>query len=118
MRFRRMSEERTEQEMLSVLRLVYPCAQMKGYRRNAGNNFIAVFFSLPEDSSNDGHKIDFLPDIIYIIADDDKIDGIPIDEADGLYSGISNIDILNMYKKYVIANGYSEMWLNNPYLNA
>lgn len=115
MRFRRMSEEMTEHEMLLVLRLVYPCAQMKGYRRYTAGNFITVFFSLPEDSGDDGHKIDFLPDIIYIIADDDKLDGIPIDEASGLCSGISNIDILNMYKKYMIANGYSEMWLNNPY---
>ena len=52
------------------------------------------------------HQINFLPDDIYLVPDDDLLDEIRMEEGEVLYK----------YRQFMIAKGYSEMWLNNPYI--
>lgn len=101
-----MSEEMTEKEVLLILRIVFPNGKIKRYKREPG--YITVYYSLPGDGGERERRVDFLPDDIYIVGEssNEPPDGVPI----------SNGNILHRYCQYMIAKGYSEYWLDNPYV--
>lgn len=105
MKFREMCKEMTQKEIEFVLRIVYPYSHLADFNRILKQNFIKVSFEL-SDKYNLYH-VDFLPDDIYVYdrKDNDSSDGEPIKSGDILYD----------YQQFMIAKGYSEIWLNNPY---
>lgn len=99
-----MSEEMTAEEILLILRIVFPYGKLKRYECEIG--YITVYYALPSDSEGMERRIDFLPDNIYLVEPDSRLsDGAPIE----------NGDILHRYIQYMVAKGYSEYWLDNPY---
>lgn len=105
MRFRDMSEEMAEEEILLIFRIVYPYGKLIKYKRKTG--YITVYYLLPSDNKGIKRRVDFLPDDIYIVEPNSRLpDGEPI----------RNGDILYKYSQYMIAKGYSEYWLDNPYI--
>lgn len=97
-----MTDEMLKEEIETILGIAVPDAQLCRYERNCTHNFISVWYWIGEVM----HQIDFLPDDIYIISDGDKLDGKPISDGNKLLS----------YRKFMVARGYSELWLNNPYI--
>lgn len=105
MEFKEMSEM-SAKEILTVLRFVQPYGQIVDIEWQNNQNFVKVFYILPNGQSSKTHRIDFLPDDIYIVPDNDVSDEKPLTD---------NV-IMEIYHKFMIANGYSEVWLNNPFL--
>lgn len=105
MEFRDISEETTDVEILHMFRLVFPYGNLKRYIRELG--YITVYYSLPGDGEEMERRIDFLPDDIYIVggSQNEPPDGVPLACGETLYR----------YEQFMIARGYSEYWLNNPY---
>lgn len=106
MKFKNMSTQMMGEEIIQILGIVHPHAKLLQYKREAG--YITVYYSLPSDDGGEQRRIDFLPDDIYIVGESPKEppDGTPI----------KNGDILYRYSQYMIAKGYSEYWLDNPYI--
>ena len=106
MKYREMAKEMTEDEILMVLRIVHTHARLIRYERHVDSNFITVYYSLPGDEGRPERRADFLTDDIYIVGECEKEppDGTPI----------SNGDILYRYQQFMVADGYSGMWLDNP----
>lgn len=105
MHFRDMSEEMTEKEILLIFRIVFPYGKLIRYKRETG--YITVYYSLPSDGEGIKRRVDFLPDDIYLVEPDSGLpDGEPIE----------NGNILYRYGQYMIVKGYSEYWLDNPYI--
>lgn len=103
-RFRYMEEEMSEEEILLLLRIVFPYGKLIRYKRETG--YITAYYSLPFDSEGIKRRVDFLPDNIYLVEPDSRLpDGAPIE----------NSDILHRYIQYMVAKGYSKYWLDNPY---
>lgn len=94
-----------KQEILLILRIVFPYSKMLKYECFQDANYIRVYYRLSGDTETAEHRIDFLPDDIYVLEDDDMLDGEPI----------RNGDVLHQYRQYMVSRGYSEIWLNNPY---
>lgn len=103
MRFREMAAEMSGLEIRRLLEMVCPYGKLKRYERRKG--FIIVYYSLPADAEGVERRMDFLPDNIYVVGDGEQLDGEPV----------KNGDILHRYMQYMIAKGYSEYWLDNPY---
>lgn len=105
MKFKEMSKEMTREEIEIVLRIVYPYADLADFDRIIKQNFINVSFQL--SNKNELYHVDFLPDDIYVYdtKDNNPSDGEPIKSGNVLY----------YYQQFMIAKGYSELWLNNPY---
>lgn len=108
MKFRRMADEISDDQVVLILRIVFPYARLKSYERNIGHNFITVHYLLPDDEITVDRRIDFLPDDIYIIgeSENEPPDGVPLEKTDVLYR----------YMQFSIANGFSEYLLDNPYM--
>ena len=109
MEFKNMAKEMTEVDILTLLRIIFPYATLKGYKRHIEHNFITVYYVLPNDTGSQIHVADFLPDDVYTLGEteDEALDGV-------LKSGES----LYRYEQYMIASGYSEYWLSNPYVTS
>ena len=105
MDFKEMATHMTEQEINLVLKIVYPYANLVRFRREKAANFITVYFQ--DSFSSKLRQVDLLPDDIYIYdcEDSTSLDGEPLDEGEILYK----------YKQFMIAKGYSEIWVSNPY---
>lgn len=102
--FKDMSEEMAVKEILQIFRIVFPYGKLIRYKRDTG--YITVYYSLPSDGEGIKRRVDFLPDDIYLVEPDSRLpDGEPI----------RNGDILHRYIQYMVAKGYSEYWLDNPY---
>lgn len=106
MQFRIMAETMSDAEVAFVFHLVYPYGKLGKVERDRSGNAINVCYSLPEEPDNVVHRIDFLPDDIYLISDDELPEEIPVEECEILYQ----------YRQFMVAKGYSELWLNNPYV--
>ena len=63
-------------------------------------------YSFPDEPGCTIRRIDFLPDDIYFLTNDTIQKEIYIGECNKLYQ----------YRQFMIAKGYSEFWLNNPYI--
>ena len=64
MKFRDMSTEMTEQEIITALYMICPDSLYKRYKREKG--YISVWYSLPNDTETDKHHLELLPDNVYI----------------------------------------------------
>ena len=106
MEYRRMAEEIREDEIRVLLSIIYPTARMISFKHHRETNFISVTYSFLNEGEKE-HKLDLLPDDVYVIEDGDVLDGQPLDG-----------NIMYEYSRFTIARGYSEIWLNNPYIKA
>ena len=106
MKFKRLVDYWGENEIMTVLWMVQPHAELVGYKRDLRGNSMIVFYRLPWEIEALDHRIDFLPEDIYIVEKGDiPEDGKPLEDG----------NILEQYQKFMVAQGYSEVWLNNPY---
>ncbi len=102
MKFRRIAEEITEQEIRGVLEMVFESsAKLLYYERRTRHNYIEVFYILPSDDTV--HRMDLLPDNLYDMDED-------IDKE------FVNGDINWRYMQFTVAKGYSELWADNQYM--
>lgn len=102
MEFRYIAEEITEKEIKKVLEMVFDSsAKLVRYKRRTEHNYIEVYYILPSDDTV--HRIDLLPDNLY-----------DMDEGDG--KEFVNGEINWRYMQFTTAKGYSELWVNNPYM--
>lgn len=103
MKFREMSEEITEEEILTLFLIIEPEGYFRRYERK--RDYIRVYYHMPNDDTVE-HRLDLLPDDVYLI--DDEIDSIEIPFENG--------DRMYQYHQFMVARGYSYLWKNNPYL--
>lgn len=106
MKFRMMSKEMLDSEIEQVLHMVFPFAQIKEIVRVTQTNYIHVSYFFSEESGDKYHQINFLPDDIYLIDDEDFLDEVLVEQTEVIYR----------YRQFMLAKGYSEMWLNNPFI--
>lgn len=102
MEFKMMAETMSNREVELILHLIYPYSKVVEIIRDYSSNAIDVKYE------NDGvvHKISFLPDDVYLLSDDEPPKETIMKECEQLYQ----------YRQFMIARGYSEIWLNNPYV--
>ena len=91
MKFRDMSTEMTEQEIITALYMICPDSLYKRYKREKG--YISVWYSLPNDTETDKHHLELLPDNVYIFDN-----GIEQELTDG--------DAFFRYHQLTVAKGY------------
>ena len=101
MKFRDMSTEMTEQEIITALYMICPDSLYKRYKREKG--YIRVRYSLPNDTETDKHHLELLPDSVYIFDN-----GIEQELTDG--------DAFFRYHQLTVAKGYSYLWKGNPFI--
>ncbi len=106
MEFKIMADAMSDKEIALVLHLVEPFSRVEKIVRNYESNSIRVHYSLFKESNKRIHRINFLPDDIYLLPDDDLPTETLMEEGETLHK----------YRQFMLANGYSEMWLNNPYV--
>lgn len=106
MEFRAMAASMSDKEVALVLHLVCPFGRVEKIIRNYNSNSINVHYSLLREKNTFIHQINFLPDDIYLLSDDEPPDETRMEEGETLYQ----------YHQFMIAKGYSEMWLSNPYV--
>lgn len=104
MKFRLMSKDMTEEEIRTVFQIVLPFGKMLEYERNTVTNYISVQYTQPRDNQVI-HELNLLPDDIYYEC-----------EKVGKERILENGDRLHQYRQFTVARGYSEIWLNNPYI--
>ena len=104
MKYKDMATEMTEQEIQTALYIILPEAKFRRFRRE--NDYIRVWYSLPNDKEDTVHKLDLLPDDVYFVDDTSEHKEKPL--IDG--------DILYRYSQLMIAKGYSLIWKGNPYI--
>lgn len=103
MRFRKMAEDMTEEEIMTVFQIVLPFGKILDYERHKGSNYISVRYTQPKDSPTI-HELNLLPDDVYFEC-----------ERIGKERLLEDGYLLYQYKQFNVARGYSELWLNNPY---
>lgn len=106
MQFKVMAETMSDTEVAFIFHLVYPCGKLGKIGCDRSGNAINVCYSLSDEPDNVVHQIDFLPDDIYLLSDDGLPEEIPMEECEILYQS----------RQFMVAKGYSELWLNNPYV--
>lgn len=104
MKFRLMSENMTEEEIRTVFQIVLPFGKMLEYERNTVTNYISVQYTQPRDNQVI-HELNLLPDDVYFEC-----------ERVGKERILENGEQLHQYRQFTVARGYSEIWLNNPYI--
>lgn len=106
MKYKEMARYMTEEEIGIVLKIIYPYANIVRFERMTDQNFIRVSFILFSETGCS--QVDFLPDDIYVypFQNPPLLDGEPI----------KNVNILFQYEQFMVARGYGEIWLNNPYI--
>lgn len=104
MRFRRISEDISESEIKMVLEMIFESSvRLVRYERRIEYNYVEVFFKLLSDDFV--HRIDLLPDNVY------NMDG-----GNGHDEEFQDGNINWEYMKFAVARGYSELWVNNRYM--
>lgn len=94
MKFRDMSTEMTEQEIIT-------CINIKRYKREKG--YISVWYSLPNDTETDKHHLELLPDNVYIFDNETEQE-------------LTDGDAFFRYHQLTVAKGYSYLWKGNPFI--
>ena len=102
--FREMAIEMSEDEIRTAFYIVQPEGIFKRFERE--EEFIRVWYSLPNDKNETEHRLDLLPDDVYFIKDDVEADEMPLDNVNALFT----------YRQLMIARGYSFIWKGNPYI--
>lgn len=103
MKYKSMSENMTDVEIKTVLQIVVPFGKMLDYERYTETNYISVRYMIPEENLKT-HELNLLPDDVYYEC-----------EKLGNERLLENGEKLYQYRQFMIARGYSEIWLNNPY---
>lgn len=93
MKYRNMARHMSEMEIKEALQIVYPDTLFCGYWRT--DDEIIVFFSL----NGKNRKCTFLSDLV-----EDVPSGMELSPNEQFE-----------YRKYMVAKGFSELWLNNRY---
>ena len=106
MEFKAMSEAMCDKEVTLVLHLIYPFGRVEKIICDYNSNSIDVLYSLLEEEKRIIHPINFLPDDIYLLTDSVPQREVRMEESSKLYQ----------YHQFMVAKGYSEIWLNNPYV--
>ena len=88
-----MARYMSEKEIKEVLQIIYPDTLYKGYRRT--DNEIIVFFSV----NGKNKECTLLSDLV-----EDLPKGMQLSPNEQYE-----------YRKYMVAKGYSELWINNQY---
>lgn len=88
-----MARYMSEKEIKEVLQIIYPDTLYKGYRRT--DNEIIVFFSV----NGKNKECTLLSDLV-----EDLPKGMELSPNEQYE-----------YRKYMVAKGYSELWINNQY---
>lgn len=101
MKFRDMSTEMTEQEIITALYIICPDSLYKHYKRECG--YISVWYSLPNDTETDNHHLELLPDNIYIFDNETEQE-------------LTDGDAFFHYRQLTVAKGYSYLWKGNPFI--
>lgn len=102
--FKKISEDMSEEEIRTVFQIVLPFGKMLNYERQTDTNYISVWYTLPEDGLK-VHELNLLPDDVYYEC-----------EKVGKERILENGEQLHQYRQFTVARGYSEIWLNNPYI--
>ena len=103
MKFKLMSEDMTEDEIRTAFQIVLPFGKMLDYERHPQTNYISVHYVMPEEKPV-VHEMELLPDDVYFQC-----------EKVGKERLLENGEKLYQYRQYMVAKGYSELWLSNPY---
>ena len=103
MKFKNMAEYMGREDIETVLGFFYPYGSIIKMERIMDRNFIEVYFS--NNYSKEPLKVDFLSDDVYIYENSTMPDGEPCQDEEKMHK----------YKQYMVAKGYSDVWLNNPY---
>lgn len=93
MKYRNMARYMSEKEIKEALQIIYPDTLYKGYRRT--DNEIIVFFSV----NGKNKECTLLSDLV-----EDLPKGMELSPNEQFE-----------YRKYMVAKGYSELWINNQY---
>lgn len=104
MEYQKMTEKMSQIEVDILLRIFDPYAKLVRFECESEANYIIAYYTSINDKFRI-HRVDFLPDDIYVVEDDSENDGEPI----------KNGDILYRYRQYMVAKGYSEIWLDNAW---
>lgn len=101
--FRRMSEDMTEEEIGIVFQILLPFGKMLDYEKHPKSNYISIRYVVPEEKPV-FHEMELLPDDVYFQC-----------EKTGKERLLEDGEKLYQYRQFMVARGYSEIWLNNPY---
>lgn len=104
MNFRLMSKDMTEEEIRIVFQIVLPFGKMLDYERHPQTNYVSVRYVIPEENPKE-HEMNLLPDDVYLNC-----------ESLGGEKILEEGTVLHQYRQFNVARGYSEIWLNNPYI--
>ncbi len=102
-KYRHLATNLTEDEVELLLEILKPGMQFKSLQRHIRGNYVEVFYC--EYGSEQIEKMDLLPDDVYRYDDSTTLDGIPLTGGEQIFR----------YRQFMIAKGYSDYWLDNPY---
>lgn len=104
MKFRLMSEDMTEEEIRIVFQIVLPFGKMLDYERHPQTNYVSVRYVIPVENPKE-HELNLLPDDVYYEC-----------ERIGKERLLEDGEKLYQYRQFMVARGFSELWLSNPYI--
>lgn len=104
MNFRNMAKEMTNTEIECIVKEVFPYTIVSNITRHIESNYISVDYYLESKK----YTIDLLPDDIYMLGVGKLPDGEPMKSGERLWR----------YRQFMIANYYSEIWYDNPYVKS
>ena len=103
MKFKLMSEDMTEEEIKTAFQIVLPFGKMLDYEKHPKTNYISIHYVMPGEKPV-VHEMELLPDDVYFQC-----------KKTGEERLLKNGEKLYQYRQFMVARGYSEIWLSNPY---
>lgn len=103
MKFKLMSEDMTEEEIRTAFQIVLPFGKILDYEKHPTTNYISIRYVRPEEKPV-VHEIELLPDDVYFQCKKTGKERL-LEDGEKLYQ----------YRQFMVARGYSELWVNNPY---
>ena len=104
MEYKKIAEEIDDDEIKTVMNIIYGNVEVIEVKRLVESNFLVVFFY--DRKKCKISKVDLLPDDVYQYDENTKSDGDVIEDGEIMYE----------YRQFMIARGYSDYWLNNQYI--
>ena len=96
----------TVNEIGQVLSIIRPHSTLVHYTIHT--DFIHIVYTDRWNGTPLLQQMDLLPDDIYVFTEYSLSDGEPLKDGDILYE----------YRQYMVAKGYSELWLDNPWISS
>ena len=103
MRYRILSEEITEDEIITLFWIMVPEGRMKNYEFI--DEYIRIYYTLPYTDIDVVHKVDFLPDEVYFVDEENESNVIPCEDGEKMH----------LYLQFMVARGFSPLWKGNPF---